>query len=103
MKAVHVSACKPTRVPRIACNASTVCQSDPTLAKNRFPVGLKGQEIPGTIFKKNYQFSLSVTIVARFQVLTAAIMKMTAFWDIWPYSLVELHACPHHQVDGLLL
>jgi hypothetical protein len=42
----------------------------------------------------------------RFQVLTAASMKMTAFWDIKPSCLVEIYRrfgrayCLHHQGDG---
>jgi hypothetical protein len=39
----------------------------------------------------------------RYQVLTAASMKMTAFWDIAPCSLAEIYRCSsaahclHHQ------
>jgi hypothetical protein len=44
-------------------------------------------------------------IRVRFQVLTAASMKMTVFWDIAPCSLVEVYrrfrgaCCLHHQGD----
>jgi succinate dehydrogenase/fumarate reductase cytochrome b subunit len=40
------------------------------------------------------------------QVLTAACMKMTVFWDVAPCSLVETDkrfrgaCCLHHQVNG---
>jgi hypothetical protein len=36
----------------------------------------------------------------RFQVLMAASMKMTVFWDVAPCSLVEVYrgaCCLHHQ------
>jgi hypothetical protein len=41
----------------------------------------------------------------RFQVLTATSMKMTVFWDVVPYSLIEIYRrfrgayCLHHQGD----
>jgi hypothetical protein len=43
--------------------------------------------------------------MVRFQILMAANMKMTAFWDIVPCSLVEVDRrfrgayCLHHQGD----
>jgi hypothetical protein len=45
--------------------------------------------------------------VARFQVLTAASMKMAVFRVVAPYSLVEVYSrfrgayCHHHQGDNL--
>jgi hypothetical protein len=52
------------------------------------------------------EYNTSVLIpVLRFQVLTAASMKMTAFWDIAPCSLVKVDQCfrgsycLHHQGD----
>jgi hypothetical protein len=50
------------------------------------------------------QTSNNFLFCAIFQVLTAAIMKMTAFSDIMPCSLIEVHRCfrdaycLHHQV-----
>jgi hypothetical protein len=47
----------------------------------------------------------SVQNQARFQVLTAASMKMAVFWDVAPCSLVEVYrrfrgaCCLHHQGD----
>jgi hypothetical protein len=44
--------------------------------------------------------------MVRFQVLTAASMKMTLFWDVAPCSLVEIDRhfggtyCLHHQEVG---
>jgi hypothetical protein len=41
----------------------------------------------------------------KFQLLTAASMKITVFWDVAPYSLVEVYRrfkgayCLHHQGD----
>jgi hypothetical protein len=46
------------------------------------------------------------TYLVRFQVLTAASMNMTVFWDVTPCSLVEIYQrfrgayCPHHRLDG---
>jgi hypothetical protein len=34
--------------------------------------------------------SFSPLNLVRFQVLTAATMKMTVFWDVTPYSFVEV-------------
>jgi hypothetical protein len=42
-----------------------------------------------------------IKIVVRFQVLTAASMKITVFWDVAPCSLVEVRfrgaRCHRHQ------
>jgi hypothetical protein len=49
--------------------------------------------------------SLGLDVKKRFKVLTAASMKMTAFWDIAPCSLIEVDRrfrgayCVHHQGD----
>jgi hypothetical protein len=48
-------------------------------------------------------------IIVRFKVLTATSMKMTAFWDVAPLSLVEVDQCfrdaycLHHQGDDALM
>jgi hypothetical protein len=48
-------------------------------------------------------FSTNLSTLVRFQVLRAGSMKMIAFWDIAPYSLVEVGRrfrgafCLHHQ------
>jgi hypothetical protein len=45
--------------------------------------------------------------MVRFQVLTAASMKIDVFWDVEPCSLVEVYrrfraaCCLHHQGDDL--
>jgi hypothetical protein len=45
----------------------------------------------------------NLKLLVRFQLLTAASMKMTVFWDISPYSLVEVDRrfrdvyCLHHH------
>jgi hypothetical protein len=45
------------------------------------------------------------SVCVRFQVLTAASMKMTVFWDVAPCSLVDVYRrfrgtyCLHHQGD----
>jgi hypothetical protein len=51
----------------------------------------------------------TVIIPVRFQVLTAASMKMAVFWDVAPCSLVDIGRrftgayCPHHQGDETLI
>jgi hypothetical protein len=41
------------------------------------------------VLQKNNLYKL-VTLHVRFQVLTAASLKMTAFWDVAPCSVVEI-------------
>jgi hypothetical protein len=51
-------------------------------------------------------FSSLFLVLVRFQVFTAASIKMTVFWDVVPCSLVEIGCrfggayCLHHQGDG---
>jgi hypothetical protein len=48
-------------------------------------------------------------VKVRFQVITAASMKMTVFWDIAPFSPVETDRhfrgayCLHHQIITLMV
>jgi hypothetical protein len=55
--------------------------------------------------EKKILFESEVLREMRFEVLTAARMKMTVFWDVAPCSLIEVYrrfrgaCCLHHQVD----
>jgi hypothetical protein len=57
------------------------------------------------VLQNNNLYKL-VTLHVRFQVLTAASLKMTAFWDVAPCSVVEVGRrfrdayCLHHEGDG---
>jgi hypothetical protein len=74
----------------------------------------RGQEVEENYFqkeidRKGFKFIIKSKIkkqrayIVRFQVLTAASMKMSIFWDVAPRSLVEVYrrfkgACfLHHQ------
>jgi hypothetical protein len=53
----------------------------------------------------NLRRNKNMLLIGRFQVLTAASMKITVFWDVAPCSLVEVYrrcrgtCCLHHQGD----